>query len=137
MKMASFTDMCLAYYQHVKGEDNILYPGYHIRLLDEASETNIYQTREDLIQSLEFHESFLKEVVKDLVSVELQLAEIGLETSQVLKVCVTTILFLDIIHFVAKIYVSTIFVPPCYLIYSVICVDSWKSRRQDWRKRSN
>ena len=119
LKMATFSDMCKVYYEHVKGEDEILYPGYHIRLLDEASKTNIYQTREDLIQCLDYHESFLKEVVKDLVSVELQLAEIGLDTSQVLKVCVTTILFLDIIHFFAKIYVSTIFVPPCYLIYSV------------------
>ena len=134
--MATFSDMCKVYYEHVKGEDEILYPGYHIRLLDEASETNIYQTREDLIQCLEFHEFFLTEMVKDLVSVELKLAEFGLDTSQILKVCVTTILFLDIIHCVAKIYVSTIFVPPCYLIYCVICVHSWKSRRQDWRGRS-
>jgi hypothetical protein len=135
--MAPFYDMCMAYYQLVKAEDEILYPGYHVRLLDEASETYIYQTREDLMKCLDCQESFLNLVVKDLVSVELQLAEIGLEPSQVLKVCVTTILFLVIIHFVAKIYVSTIFVHPCYLIYSVICGDSWKRRRRDWRNRSN
>ena len=109
-----------AFYRLVKGEDEILYPGYHVRLLDEASETYIYQTREDLMKCL-----------------EVQLAEIGLEPSQVLKVCVTTILILVIIHFFANIYVSTVFVHPCYLIYSVICGDSWKRRGPDWRNRSN
>ena len=90
--MAPFYDMCVAYYQLVKAEDEILYPGYHVHLLDDASETYIYETREGLLKGLEFQESFLNSCVRDLVAVESQLAEIGLEPSQVLKVCVTTII---------------------------------------------
>ena len=132
LKMAPFYDMCVAYYQLVKAEDEILYPGYHVHLLDDASETYIYETREGLLKGLEFQEDYLDLLVKNLVTVESQLSEIGLEPSQVLKVCVTTVLFLVIIHFVAKIYLSPIFVHPCYLIYYVICGDSWRRRRRDW-----
>ncbi len=96
--MAPFYDMCVAYYQLVKAEDEILYPGYHVHLLDDASETYIYETREGLLKGLDFQESFLKTVVRDLVTVEFQLAETGLEPSQVLKVCVTT--FCSLLSFI-------------------------------------
>ncbi len=81
--MPIFYDMCKEYYEIVKAEDEIMYSGYHMSLLDDASGTCIYQTRADLLNSLQFHEVYLSEVVKELVAIEFKLSSIWLHPTQI------------------------------------------------------
>ena len=97
--MASFTNWCMNYYESVKVEDEILYPGYHMHLLDDASGTNIYKMRADLMEFLHFHEEYLSAVVKHLVDVEFKLDSFGLDPAEIPKVSVNKFIVLSFIVF--------------------------------------
>ena len=86
--MGIFYDKLELYYEIVKAVDEIMYPGYHMHLLDDASETGIYQTRADNLMALEIQESFLATMVKDIATVESKLSGfVRLHPRQICQVC--------------------------------------------------
>ncbi len=85
------------YYESVKVEDEILYPGYHMHLLDDASGTNIDKIGADLMDYLQLHENYLSTVVKQFVDVEFKLNSLGLDNAEILKVTVNKFVVLSFI----------------------------------------
>ena len=86
--MGIFYEKIEEYYVLVKAVDEILYPGYHMHLLDDASETGIYQTRADHLMALEIQESFLEWMVKGIAAVESKLGRFDRPSPrQICQVC--------------------------------------------------
>ena len=86
--MGFFYEKLEQYYEIVKVVDEIIYPGYHMHLLDDASETGIYQTRADNLMALEIQESFLAAMVKNIAAVESKLSGFDrLHPRQICQVC--------------------------------------------------
>ena len=86
--MAIFYEKIEEYYEIVKAVDEIMYPGYHMHLLDDASETGIYKSRADNLKALEIQEDWLESTLKGIAAVESKLGRFDRPSPrQICQVC--------------------------------------------------
>ena len=95
MALINPVQFCQDYYKLNGDLDEILYPGYHIPLLEEACETNTTRIRGELMEAAEFHQEYSSTITRQLNANAYKISEATREDDQQL---LQTVIFIDILQ---------------------------------------